>query len=183
MDYANSRFSRLQWLVAVLLGAVCAMPAAGQQFLSLGAGASFPTGTVRAAMDPGWMTEVMGGVVLPGNFASVRIGAMYGQSRVGGGSGMMAAESGTQSIFGAMGGFMVMPDWNRDWVPYLLATAGAISAEYEGRMTSFAWSTGAGATLRWEALDFYVEGRFMQASKGSARGEMVSVTSGIRLSR
>ena len=74
MAYANSRFSRLQWLGAVLLGAVCAMPAAGQQFLSLGAGASFPTGTVRAAMDPGWMTELMGGAVLPGNFASVRIG-------------------------------------------------------------------------------------------------------------
>ena len=95
----------------------------------------------------------------------------------------MVTESGTQRILGAMGGFMLMPDWNRDWVPYLLATAGAVNTEFAGRMTSFAWATGAGATLRWEALDFYVEGRFLQATRDGARGEMVSISTGIRFSR
>lgn len=185
---ANSRAPRSRlphWIAAPLLCAICADPALAQsgRFLTVGGGASFPTGDASAAMDPGWMTEVMGGVVLPGNFASLRVGGMYGQSRVTGGTGMQAMEGGTQRIVGAMGGLMVMPDWNRDWVPYALATAGAINARFQGNATSFAWSTGAGATLQWEAVDFYVEGRFLQARKSAARGEMVSVTTGIRLSR
>jgi hypothetical protein len=171
------------WLGVVLLATLSSVANAQDSFLTIGAGPSFPTGSGSSGMKPGFMAEAMAGRVLPGGYASARIGAMYGQSRIGGGMGMNAIEPGTQRILGAMAGLMAMPKWDYDWFPYVLATAGVVKATFQGSTSSFAWATGAGTTLQWQAVDFYLEGRFLEARNDIGRGQMVSVTTGLRFAR
>lgn len=177
---------RRAWLGAALVGTLCAGVAVGQspQFVAVGAGASFPTGSGSEGMNPGFLAEAMAGKVLPGGFASARIGAMYGQSHLGGaGMGMQSIEPGTQRMFGLMAGLMVMPRWDYDWTPYALGTLGVVNARFQGTTNSFAWAAGAGTTLQWKEVDFFLEGRFLEARKGDGRGQMVSVTTGVRFER
>jgi hypothetical protein len=175
-------------LAALILVAVQTAAASAQTagFVGLGGGASFPTGSRSDAMRTGWMTELMAGLVLPGNFASARIGGMLGESRVGAMADDMwmgdpLPGGGTSRVIGAVAGLMAMPDWDWDWYPYVHAGAGLVNARYQGSVTSFAWSGGAGAVMKWRTLDFYVEGRFLQARRDGGHGGMVSVTSGLRL--
>jgi hypothetical protein len=154
-------------------------------FLGVGGGVGIPAGSRSDGMHTGWVTEMMVGRVLPGGFASARVGAMFAQSRI---DGMMdemwmgdpLPEGGTGRLIGGMAGMMAMPRWDWDWYPYLHAAAGLVNARYQGDVTSFAWSGGAGAVMKWRTLDFYVEGRLLQARRGGDHGEMVSVTTGLR---
>jgi hypothetical protein len=175
-------------LAALVILTCSAHGAAAQEsgFIGIGAGAGIPAGSRSDGMRTGWVTEVMAGRVLPGNFASVRVGGMFARSPI---DGMMDAmwlgdplpEGGTGRLIGGMAGLMAMPDWDWDWYPYLHAGAGLVNARYQGSATSFAWSGGAGAVMKWRSLDFYVEGRLLQARSGSGHGEMVSITTGLRL--
>jgi hypothetical protein len=174
--------NRVTALTLLLLALAPAGAAAQSGFIGIGGGAGVPVGGAADAMGNAWVTEVMAGRVLPNGFMSVRIGGMYGQSRVDGiDEGMMFMEGGTTRLLGAMAGLMAMPDWDWDWYPYVHAGAGAIRGRFQGSMTSFAWSAGAGTVLKLRTLDFYVEGRFLQALRSGERGEMVTATAGIRL--
>jgi hypothetical protein len=171
---------------ALLAGAVlllAAAPAAGQsnRFVGIGGGAGIPVGAPGEMMDIGWVAELMGGFVLPNNIMSVRLGVMHSSSRVPGMDAMEYIPPGTSRLYGAMAGVMMMPDWDWDWVPYVHAGAGALHSRFQGSTTSFAWATGAGATLKWRTIDFFVEGRLLQARRAGGRGEMVTLTTGIRL--
>lgn len=159
----------------------------GQRFLTAGGGASFPVGGSRAMMHPGWVTELMAGAVLPGGYSSVRVGAMLGRSRVGSddgmSGGMTTVEPGTQRMAGLMAGLMAMPRWDYDWMPYGFLSAGGVNSKLVGSVNSFAWATGVGVVLKWRAVDFYAESRFLQARKSGGTGEMVSLTGGLRFTR
>jgi hypothetical protein len=176
------------FLTVLMLGACTASSAAAQSggFVGLGGGASFPLGSRSDAMRTGWMTELMAGMVLPGNFASVRVGGMLGESQVrpmddGMWMGDPLPDARTSRVVGGMAGLMAMPDWDWDWYPYVHAGVGVVSARYQGSATSFAWSGGAGAVMKWRSLDFYVESRFLQARRDGGDGSMVSATTGVRL--
>jgi hypothetical protein len=166
-----------------LIAMLCAPPAAGQTagFVGIGAGAGVPVGSGQGGMNNGWITEIMAGTVLPNNIMSVRAGVMYAQNRIDTMDDMQYVPGGTDRLFVLMGGLMAMPDWDWDWVPYVHAGAGAVHARFHGGRTSFAWSAGAGTTLKWRTLDFFVEGRLLQARGGGDRGEMASVTTGVRV--
>jgi hypothetical protein len=182
------RQTRRAVLATASLLAVAAAAAAAQEsgFIGIGAGAGIPAGSRSGGMNTGWVTEVMAGRVLPGNFASVRLGGMFAQSRIDGmaGDDMWMGdplpEGGTGRIIGGMAGLMAMPSWDWEWYPYLHAGAGIVNARYQGDVTSFAWSGGAGAVMKWRTLDFYVEGRLLQARRRSGHGEMGSITTGLR---
>jgi hypothetical protein len=155
-------------------------------FAAVGGGASFPTGGRADVMRTGWVAELMAGTVLPGNFASFRVGGMFGESRVdpmmdGMGLGDPLPEGGTSRVIAGMAGLMAMPDWDWDWYPYIHASAGIINARFHGSATSFGWAAGAGAVMKWRSLDFYVESRFLQARRSEGSAGMGSVTSGVRL--
>lgn len=180
--------SRLTAIFFVIAAPTVAHTQEAGAFVAVGAGASLPSGGADDAMDPGWVAHLMGGRVLPGEFASARIGIMYGRSRVPGLAGGMgtsapAMSPGTQEMVAVLGGLMAMPRWDYDWFPYVFADAGALTARLRGRITSFAWSSGVGTTLQWSAVDFQVEGRFLQARHSGTSGEMFFVTVGIRFSR
>ena len=155
------------------------------RFVAFGGGASFPAGSASEGMNTGWVTELMAGTVLPGGVLSLRTGLMYGRAGIGdedADPGMQMMEPGTQKMLGAMAGLMAMPpQWNWDWVPYVFATAGVVNASYQGSMASFAWTGGAGTLLQLKPFDLYLEGRLLQARKNGGRGQMVSLTAGIRL--
>jgi hypothetical protein len=173
---------------ASIMLAVAPVAAIAQEsgFIGIGAGAGIPAGSRSGGMSTGWVAEVMAGRVLPGNFASIRLGGMFAQSRIDGmaGDAMWMGdplpEGGTGRIIGGMAGLMAMPSWDWDWYPYVHAGAGVVNARYQGDVTSFAWSGGAGAVMKWRTLDFYVEGRLLQARRGSGHGEMASITTGFR---
>jgi hypothetical protein len=150
-------------------------------FVGAGGGAGIPLGGDSRSMGTAWMTELMAGFVVPGNLMSVRAGVMYGESSIRSMDGMQFMPGGTTRLLGAMGGVMAMPNWDWDWYPYVHAGAGFMNARLHGSTTSLLWAAGAGATMKWKTIDFYVEGRLLQARSGGARGEMVSITSGIRL--
>jgi hypothetical protein len=178
--------TRRATLTALILLPLCAASAAGQAngFVGLGGGASMPAGSSSDNMRTGWVTELMAGLTLPGNFASVRVGGMFGESRVepmAGDMGMGDPLPRTSRTISGMAGLMLMPDWDWDWYPYLHGGAGLVHARYQGSATSFGWSAGAGAVMKWRTLDFYVEGRFLQARRDAATGSMTAVTSGLRL--
>jgi hypothetical protein len=174
---------------AVLVMLACSAGSAATQesgFLGAGGGVGIPAGSRSDGMRTGWVTELMVGRVLPGGFASVRVGGMFAQSRIEGMAGEMwmgdpPPKGGTGRIVGGMAGLMAMPRWDWDWYPYLHAGAGLVNARYQGNATSFAWSGGAGAVLKSRTLDFYVEARLLQARRGGGHGEMASVTTGARL--
>jgi hypothetical protein len=132
------------------------------------------------------VTELMAGMVLPGNFASMRVGGMFGESRVNSMADAMwmgdpLPDGGTSRVVAGMAGLMAMPDWDWDWYPYVHASGGVINARFQGNATSFGWSAGAGAVMKWRSLDFYVEGRFLQARRSASHAGMASFTSGARL--
>jgi hypothetical protein len=174
--------ARLGGALVLALALLAPAAVAGQSsFFGIGAGAGIPVGGAADAMGNAWVTEVMAGRVLPNGFMSARIGGMFGQSQVAGvDDGMMFMESGTTRLLGAMAGLMAMPDWDWDWYPYAHAGAGALHGRFQGGMTSFAWSAGAGTVLKLRAVDFYFEGRYLQALRSGERGEMVTATTGIR---
>jgi hypothetical protein len=183
----RTRFSRCLTAAILLLSPVAIHAQQSGSFFAIGGGASFPPGDAGDAMDPGWVAQLMAGRVLPGDFASARIGVMYGQSRVPGAAGAMGTTApvmipGTQRMIAVLGGLMAMPRWNYDWFPYVFVDAGAVSARLHGSATSFAWSTGAGTTLQWSSVDFFVEARFLQARRAEGSGEMLFATTGVRVS-
>jgi hypothetical protein len=166
--------------------ATAAPEAAAQRFVTVGAGAGFPFGPDRGSMQTGWVTEIMAGMVLPNGFSSLRVGGMYAESRIAGSEGMggMAfMPSGTGRLVGGMVGLMAMPNWDWDWFPYVHASAGAMNASFQGTTTSFAWSSGVGIVVQWRLIDFYTEGKFVQARRAGATGEMIAITTGLRLAR
>src|SRR5688572_14534614 len=77
---------RLHCLLSTLVMASLAgvLPGAGAaqvtRFITAGGGVSFPTGSASRGMNTGWLAEFMGGVTLPGNVVSLRLGASYGQN-------------------------------------------------------------------------------------------------------
>jgi hypothetical protein len=183
-------------LVLALL-APAAAAAQSNAFVGIGAGAGIPTGASGDAMGSGWLTEAMAGLVLPNGRVTLRVGGMYGQTPLrtadpmgdAGGMGPPGDMGGTDDgpraptstrLLGAMAGVMAMPAWDWDWYPYVHAGAGALRARYDGSATSFAWSAGAGTTLKSRALDFYIEGRYLQARRSGETGAMVSATTGLR---
>jgi hypothetical protein len=99
------------------------------------------------------------------------------------GTSTPAMTPGTQAMVALLGGFMAMPRWDYDWFPYVFVDAGALTARLHGSVTSFAWSSGVGTTLQWSTVDFFVEGRFLQARRAGTSGEMVFATMGVRVSR
>jgi hypothetical protein len=174
-------------VTALLFTAACVTHVNAQNgFVGIGGGASFPTGSGSDAMRTGWTTELMAGLVLPGNFASVRVGGMFGESRVepmmeGMWMGDPLPDGGTSRVIAGMAGLMAMPDWDWDWYPYVHASAGIVNARFQGSATSFGWAAGAGTVMKWRSLDFYVEARFLQARRAGGHAGMVSATSGVRL--
>jgi hypothetical protein len=165
---------------------VSTVEAHAQKFISVGAGAGFPVGPNRGSMQTGWVTEIMAGTVLPNGYSSLRVGGMYAQSRItasDGMGGMSFMPAGTGRLVGGMVGLMAMPNWDWDWFPYVHASVGAVNASYQGSATSFAWSSGVGFVLQWRLIDFYTEGKFVQARRAGATGEMIAVTTGLRLAR
>jgi hypothetical protein len=184
---------------ALVLALLTPLGAAAQSnaFVGIGAGAGVPTGASADAMGSGWLTEAMAGLVLPNGRVTLRVGGMYGQTSLRGADpmgdaggmgptgGMGSTDDGpgtptSTHLLGAMAGVMAMPAWDWDWYPYVHAGAGALRARYDGSATSFAWSAGAGTTLKSRALDFYIEGRYLQARRGGETGAMVSATTGLR---
>lgn len=165
------------------------LPVAGTaqstRFFALGGGASIPTGSASSAMNPGWLIEMMGGVSLPGNTVSLRLGASYGQNGMdatAGGSAMMGrTERGIDRTLGAMAAVMLMPDSDRDLIPYMVAGGGIMHVNFRGSTTSFAWTTGIGARLQTDVAEFYAECRFLSSNNGRGHGDMVPLTAGVRL--
>lgn len=155
------------------------------RFLAAGAGASLPTGSASRGMNTGWLAEVMGGVTLPGNVVSLRLGGSYGQNGVdtlaGGNTMSGAVEGGTVKTLGAMAGVMAMPDVDRDLIPYVLAGAGFMNSRFRGSTTSFTWATGVGATLQTDFAELYGEIRFVRARKEGRNEDMVPLTAGVRI--
>jgi len=167
--------------------AVMAPNAAAAQvmrFVTVGGGPSFPVGKAGQGMNTGWLAEIMGGISLPGNTVSLRLGGSYGQNRIdalAGGNMMGTLEGGIDRTLGAMAGIMVMPDLDRDLTPYVLAGAGVMNSRFRGSTTSFAWATGVGATLQTGIAAFYVECRFLRARRDGRNADMIPLTAGIRL--
>lgn len=156
------------------------------RFLTAGGGASFPAGGTRQGMNTGWLGEVMGGITLRGNNVSLRLGGSYGENRmdpvVGGGMmGGGTVAGGIDRTLGLMTGVMVMPDIDRDLIPYALLSAGVMHSSFRGRSTAFAWSTGIGATIQTGIAAFYVEARFVGAGNSGRSGDMIPLTAGIRI--
>lgn len=135
-------------------------------------------------MRTGWLGEVMGGVTLPGNTVTLRLGASYGENRMDGTPGGMmtgAVPGSTSRTIGVMTGVMVMPDIDRDFVPYLLATAGMMRSASGSGTNAFAWAGGAGAKVETALAAFYVESRFVRARRSGRNEDMIPITAGIRL--
>jgi len=155
------------------------------RFLAAGAGASFPTGDASRDMQAGWLAEIMGGVGLPGNVMSLRLAGSYGQNTTapvpGGGTMMGGADGGTDRTIGGMVGVMVMPDIDRDVIPYALASAGIMNSRLGGSTTSFAWTAGLGTRLQTDIAEFYLEWRLTQATRGGEPRTMIPITVGIRI--
>jgi hypothetical protein len=188
MTHRRSRFLRICGL-AFLAGTLpAAVRAQATRFLTVGAGTSFPVGGASQGMNAGWLAEAMGGITLSGNVVTLRLGGSYGQNSMdassggGGGGGMMGAGGGgIERTVGAMAGVMVMPDLDRDLIPYVLASTGLMNSSFGGGATSFAWAAGVGATLQTGVAAFYVECRFVRARSGGGPGDMIPLTAGIRI--
>ena len=172
---------------SVLLVGGLASTAAAQRtwFAAIGGGATVPRSA--AAMDNGWVTELMGGVILPGNIVSLRAGGTYGQNRMSmsvAGVGMTAGTPAeTDHSIGAMAGIMVMPDLETDFIPYVMASAGVMNGKYKGTDPSFAWASGAGLRVLTDLAEFYGEARFVRSTGRAGHGDMIPITAGVRLSR
>jgi len=167
----------LVWVGLTAAGAAWPRRAAAQQghFLNLGAGVSLPTGVSSEAMRNGWFTQAMGGVTLSGGIVNLRVGGTYGRSAVHG------MEGGTASATSLMGGVMLTPIAIGIVVPYALADAGVLIAQYQGHATSFAWQVGGGLLLQTGTRGWFVESRYMEARRAKQRGGMIPVAAGVRL--
>lgn len=177
----------LRTLALASVGAMWPGTAAAQltRVFTAGGGASFPAGGTGQGMNTGWLAEVMGGVTLPGNTVTLRLGGSYGRYRIDPvvGGGMMGGGTGAGGVdrtLGVMAAVMVMPDIDRDLIPYALLGAGAMNSSFRGS-TKFAWTSGLGATVQTAIAAFYVEGRFVRARNSGRSSDMISLTAGIRI--
>ncbi|MEX2153291.1 MAG: hypothetical protein WD825_08120 [Gemmatimonadaceae bacterium] len=180
------RYCLLRVFIFALFAAMAPNATAAQvmRFVTVGGGSTFPVGMAGQGINTGWLAEIMGGVTLPGNTVSLRLGGSYGQNRIdalSGGNMMGTVEGGIDRTLGAMAGIMVMPDLDRDLTPYVLASAGVMNSTFRGSTTSFGWATGVGATLQTGLAAFYVECRFVRARKDGRNADMIPLTAGIRL--
>lgn len=170
-----------------------ASAAQGTWFASVGGGANLPRAS--SMMNTGWLAEGMAGVALPGNVVSLRVGGTYARNRMKSspasvlGMGMGSAQSSpsgepeTDRSLSAMAGVMVMPDWERDLIPYVLGSAGVMNGMYRGSHPGFAWASGGGVRLLTDLAEFYVEGRFVRSTGATGHGDMVPITAGVRFTR
>lgn len=175
------------WAAAALLPVLAGMPnvaaAQGRWFVGLGGGVSVPSAS--AGMNTGWLAEAVAGVTLPGNIVSLRLGGTYGRNvmKVVPGNGMAVSTTAeTDRSLGVMSGIMLMPDLDRDLIPYVMASAGIMNGRFRGSDPSFAWATGAGLRILTDLAEFYVESRFVSSTGASGHGRMIPITVGLRFS-
>lgn len=173
------------------LGFIATLPLAARAqytwFAGAGGGATFPSAS--AAMSTGWLAEASAGVTLPGNIIALRLTGTYGRNKMkpeaaGMPAGMPAGfPAETDGSLGLMGGVMLMPDIDRDLIPYLMLSGGAMNGRYRGSDPSFAWAAGAGARYLTDLAEFYVEARFVRSTGASGHGDMVPLTAGVRYTK
>ena len=169
------------------LAFIAALPLAARAqytwFASAGGGATFPSAS--AAMSTGWLAEASAGVTLPGNVIALRLVGTYGRNKMKPEAAGMPAgfPAETDRSLGLMGGVMIMPDLDRDLIPYLMLSGGAMNGRYRGSDPSFAWAAGAGARYLTDLAEFYVEGRFVRSTGASGHGDMVPLIVGVRYTK